>query len=300
MRLLINHRTVYRYAEPAANIVQALRLTPRAADGQSILRWRVDVEADGALRPFTDAHGNRAHMFYADRPLTELAIHVEGEVLTTDTTGVLGAIEEPLPLAVYRRSTALTQPDAALATFAAAVRHEDPLEGAHTLMRAIHERLTFDTDVTHPATDAATAFKLGRGVCQDLSQVMVTAARLLGHPARYVSGHYAAADHPEQEAAHAWAELHLPGLGWVAFDPTHGICAGEGHVRVAVGLDSLDAAPVRGTRRGGGPEELVVTVHGRTAADRPLPERDQADLFQSAAGSLVQRMEGMEQRMGGE
>ncbi len=269
MRLIIDHRTVYRYEEPAAGIVEVLRLTPRPTDGQTILRWRVDVEADGTLLPFEDVHGNRAHMFYADRALTELAIHVEGEVLTTDTAGILGALEEPLPPVIYLRPTRLTAPDAALRALASTLRREDPLEEAHLLMRAVHERLVFDPDVTHPATDAATAFKLGRGVCQDLSQVMVTVARLLGRPARYVSGHYAAPDHPEQEAAHAWTELHLPALGWVGFDPTHCISPGEGHVRVAVGLDSLDAAPVRGSRRGGGAEQLSVVVHGRAVTGVP-------------------------------
>lgn len=281
MRLLIDHRTVYRYEAPATGIVQVLRLTPRPGDGQAILRWRVDVEADGALKPFTDIHGNLAHMFYADGALTEMAIHVEGEVMTTDTAGLVGPADSAMPLGAYLRTTPLTTPDAALATFAQTVRHDRPLDQAHMLMRAIHERIAFDPDVTHAATDAATAFRLGRGVCQDLSQVMVTTARLLGIPARYVSGHYAAPDHPEQEAAHAWAELHLPGLGWVAFDPTHGICAGEGHVRVAAGLDSLDAAPVRGSRRGGGQERLEVLVHGREAREPPAPGPvEMPDLFQ--------------------
>lgn len=279
MQLLIDHRTVYRYEVPAAGIVQVLRLTPQACDSQAILRWRVDVEADGAIKRFSDAHGNLAHMFYADGPIEELAIAVAGEVLTTDTAGVVGAGEDPLPLGVYLRSTPLTSADPALAAFARTLGHDNPLTRAHLLMEAIHERLVFDPDITHSATDAATAFRLGRGVCQDLSQVMVTVARLLGTPARYVSGHFAMPDHPEQEAAHAWAELHLPDLGWVGFDPTHGICASESHVRVAVGLDSLDAAPVRGTRRGGGAEQLSVLVHGRSFGEPAQPHiPDEQDL----------------------
>ncbi|HET9176189.1 MAG TPA: transglutaminase family protein, partial [Pseudolabrys sp.] len=49
-------------------------------------------------------------------------------------------------------------------------------------------------------------------------------------------------------------------LGWVGFDPTNGICTTESHVRVAVGLDYLGAAPVRGARFGGGGETLAVAV----------------------------------------
>ena len=52
----------------------------------------------------------------------------------------------------------------------------------------------------------------------------------------------------------------MPGLGWIGFDPANGICTTEAHVRVAVGLDYLGAAPVRGTRYGGGTETLDVAV----------------------------------------
>ena len=72
-------------------------------------------------------------------------------------------------------------------------------------------------------------------------------------PARYVGGYLKRSDGVVgQEAGHAWAEAFVPDLGWVAFDPTNGISATDAHVRVSVGLDYLGAAPVRGTRHGGG------------------------------------------------
>jgi transglutaminase-like putative cysteine protease len=119
----------------------------------------------------------------------------------------------------------------------------------------------FDTDPTHPATTAAEAFALKRGVCQDLTHVFITAARCLGVPARYVGGHFRRGDGvTDQSAGHAWAEAYVPDLGWVAFDATNGICATDAHVRVAVGLDYLGAAPVRGMRHGGSGETLAVNV----------------------------------------
>src|SRR5262249_60583923 len=93
------------------------------------------------------------------------------------------------------------------------------------------------------------AFALKRGVCQDLTHIFIAAARAIGFPARYVSGYLHRADGVvHQEAGHAWAEAHVSGLGWVAFDPANGICATDAHIRVAAGLDYLGAAPVRGTR----------------------------------------------------
>jgi transglutaminase-like putative cysteine protease len=267
MRLSIDHVTTYRYEAPASGIIQRLRLTPRQTDSQHVHDWRLDFDADGRLFESADSHGNIVHMFYAERPLESLTVHVSGEVTTIETSGVIGVTDERLPLAVYRRPTALTMPDGAIRAFAESVRAETPLAEAHALMLAVHARIAFDVDATEAVTDAATAFGLARGVCQDHSQIFLAAARHLGHPARYVQGHYAMADHPEQEAAHAWAELWVPELGWVTFDPTHGISAGEGHVRVAVGLDSLDAAPLRGARRGGGAETLEVRVHGREVVE---------------------------------
>ena len=98
-------------------------------------------------------------------------------------------------------------------------------------------------------------------MCQDFTHIFVAAARALGIPARYVGGYFHRADGVvAQDAGHAWAEAFVPDLGWVGFDPTNGICPADGHVRVAMGLDYLSAAPVRGTRSGGGAEALTVMV----------------------------------------
>lgn len=276
MQLLIDHVTRYSYSEPAAGIVQLLKLTPRESDCQQIVSWRVDVEADGRLLPARDSHGNLCHRFYADRPVTDLVIHVTGMVITTDCAGIVRAAEDPLPPALYARPTGLTAAGPAIRALAEAHAGRDRLEQLHALMLDIRGRMAFEPGTTDVVTDAETAFRLGRGVCQDFAQIFVAAARSLGVPARYVSGHYAAPNHPEQEAAHAWAEAHVPGLGWVSFDPTHGVSGTEGHVRVAVGLDSLEAAPVRGSRRGGGTESLAVGVHGR-ALDPPRQVQRQAE-----------------------
>jgi transglutaminase-like putative cysteine protease len=268
MQLLIDHITRYTYSAPAAGIVQVLKLTPSDTDCQQVVNWRVDVDVDGRMMPASDPFGNKVHVFYAERAVEVLTLHVTGTVITTDTAGVVRGSNEPLPPILFRRATPLTAVTPAIASLAEGLKREDELATLHALMLGIQGRMQFEPGITEVATDADTALRLGRGVCQDLSQIFVAAARHLGIPARYVSGHYAAPDHPEQEAAHAWAEGFVPGLGWVSFDPTHGVSGTEGHVRVAVGLDSLDAAPVRGSRRGGGIESLAVGVHGRQASSQ--------------------------------
>jgi len=263
MRIRISHETRYHYDTPINGVIQTLRLTPRNHDGHYVVHCRIDVTEDCRLDVHEDAFGNITHTFTAEGPFDELGVQVEGEVDVQDTAGVVRGAIEPFPPSLYLRSTPLTEADQAIADFARETRAqaEDTLPLLHALLGRIQEEIVYDTDPTHTATTAAEAFALKRGVCQDLSHIFIAAARHLDIPARYVGGYFHRADGvTKQEAGHAWAEAYLPAIGWIAFDPTNGICATEAHVRVAVGLDYLGAAPVRGARRGGGTESMAVKV----------------------------------------
>lgn len=270
MRIRISHATTYSYATPPALVTQILRLTPRNHDGQYIVNWRIDLSEDCQLHQHEDAFGNITHAFTAEGLFNELTIAVEGEVETQDSSGILRGTVERFPPQFYLRETALTRSDAAIVEFAEHVRGgggQDALPLLHVMVAALNRDITFDTDPTHAATTAAEAFALRRGVCQDLTHIFISAARVLGLPARYIGGHFHRADGvTSQEAGHAWAEVYVEDLGWVGFDPTNGICTTEAHVRVAAGLDYLGAAPVRGTRFGGQGETLKVDVHVEQAS----------------------------------
>lgn len=264
MRIRIAHTTTYTYDAPPKSVTQVLRLTPRNHDGQYVLNWRIDLSRDCQLHQREGAFGNISHVFTADGPFNELSVTVEGEVDTQDTSGVIRGTVERFPPALYLRDTQLTEADAAIIAFAEDIRDKagaDTLTVLHALLGALNESFTFDTEPTHVGTTAAEAFKLKRGVCQDGTHVFIAAARHLGIPARYIGGHYCRTDETApQEAGHAWAEAYIDKLGWVGFDPTHGLSPTEAHVRVAVGLDYLGAAPVRGSRIGGGSEAMAVAV----------------------------------------
>ncbi|HZO46807.1 MAG TPA: transglutaminase family protein [Xanthobacteraceae bacterium] len=265
MRIRVVHRTTYHYDTPATGVIQMLRLTPRNHDGQYVINWHIDVSADCRLDQHEDAFGNLCHAFTAEGPFNELVVSVEGEVETRDTGGVVSGAVERFPPSLFLRETPLTKPDQGIAAFAAAARAaagDDSLKLLHELLAGLHRDITFDPDPTHSATTAAEAFALKRGVCQDLTHIFIAAARSIGIPARYISGHFHRNDGViDQDAGHAWAEGFVPNLGWVAFDPANGICATDAHVRIAAGLDYLSAAPVRGTRYGGSGETLSVSVH---------------------------------------
>ncbi len=262
MRIRISHATTYHYDTPPAGVTQMLRLTPRNYDGQYVASWRIDLTQDCLLHQHEDAFGNITHAFTADGPFETLTVAVEGEVETLETHGVVSGAVERFPPSLYLRETALTEPDPAIVELAQGARAADTLGTLHKLLSALHAEMTFDTDPTQTTTTAAEAFKLRRGVCQDITHVFIAAARQIGIPARYIGGHFYRADGViAQDAGHAWAEAYVEKLGWVGFDPTNGISATDAHVRVAAGLDYLGAAPVRGTRYGGSGETLKVAVH---------------------------------------
>jgi transglutaminase-like putative cysteine protease len=263
MRIEISHETVYRYVTPARGVIQILRLTPRNHDGQYVEDWRIDMSENCQLDQHEDAFGNITHVFSIDNPISELRVLVEGRVDTQDTNGLVVGTIERFPPSLYLRETPLTWADPAIAEFARLSLRSpgEPLAILHDLLQRLHAEVTFDTAPTQSTTTAAEAFALKRGVCQDLAHIFIAAARSIDIPARYIGGHFHRADGvTAQEAGHAWAEAFVPNLGWVAFDPANGICATDAHIRVAVGLDYLGAAPVRGTRFGGSGEALDVAV----------------------------------------
>jgi transglutaminase-like putative cysteine protease len=272
MRLHISHLTTHRYGTPATGAIQALRVTPRNHDGQFVINWRIDVSSDCRLDQHEDAFGNITHTFTADGPLNELKVLVEGEVETRDTNGVvLGAVER-FPPSLYLRETELTRPDEAVAQMAAAARSEagtDDLKLLHLLLERMHLEAQPDGAQTQESAAAADPPALAQAAYQDFAHAFIAAARCVGIPARCVSGYFRRTDGAaDQDAGHAWAEAHVAGLGWVAFDVANGICATDAHIRVAIGLDYLGASPVRGMHYGGAAETLSVIVRVQQAASQ--------------------------------
>jgi transglutaminase-like putative cysteine protease len=271
MHLIVHYTTRYHYTAPALRLTSLLRLTPCSFDGQNVLDWRIDVNADARLREHRDGYGNHVHMLYVDHPVERLSVEVTGRVLTEDRAGVVAGLPGELPPQVYLRGTPLTELHGSLVTLAHALEHQGgtPLDRLHQLNHRLHSRMKFDAEATAVGTSAADAFEAGHGVCQDYAHIFIAVARALGIPARYVSGHlFRRASDGAQPATHAWAEAHVPDLGWVAFDPTNGIGADDAYVRVASGLDYLGAAPFSGSVQGGGEERLEVSVDVREAQGR--------------------------------
>lgn len=261
MRLSIDHRTRYRFSQPQARIVQLLRLTPSDTDDQTITSWRIDVDCDARLREGRDGFGNRTTMLYADGPIEGIEIAVAGEVLTGEVDGVVRGTAESLPPALFARDTEVTRPDAAIAEFAGKANGGNARTRLEALNAALADRFTLVHDRPEFGLTVADAFARGTATSRDMAQMFISAARTLGIPARYVSGHCltceAGTDRP---TTHGWAEAYVENTGWIGFDPSFARLIDETYVRVAQGLDSTYAAPVAGSRLGFGREWLDVDV----------------------------------------
>ena len=262
MRIRISHETAYAYEPAARSIIQVLRLTPRSFETQYVVRWRISTDVDCILRQGEDSLGNIVHSFSHPGPIDRISVTAEGEIETFNAVGVVRGAVEPLPPEIFLRAAPLAEANGALRKFADSVVGDkrEALDRLHPLMDAIHETMTFDPAPTFPTTTAAEAFALRRGVCQDFAHVFIACSRWLGIPSRYVSGYLVRPDGADQSAGHAWAECHVPDLGWVAFDSANDTCTDEHYVRVAVGFDYQSAAPVRGARAGYGNETLSVSL----------------------------------------
>jgi len=262
MQLTLSHRTVYRYQDPVKYTAQTLRLTPRRDGGQRVLAW--SIHAPGRRAEQVDAHGNITHLLTLEEPHQEIAIVVAGTVEITHSEDVMRNEETLSPLA-YLAPTILTASSEEIA--ALALEH---LEGGDSLRRRVYDlatgicsRVRYRPGTTTVEDPAGAALARGEGVCQDQAHVLIACCRSAGIPARYVSGYLcsgAGADSGET-ASHAWAEVWLSDeKGWHGIDVTHVEPAGRRHCRLAIGRDYLDAAPIRGVRRGGGREVMEVSV----------------------------------------
>ena len=261
MRLSIDHHTIYRFSQPQARVVQLLRVTPTDYAAQTVIDWRIDVDCDARLRTGHDGYGNATTMLYVDGPISEIALTVRGQVLTDDMAGVVNGITETLPPLFYTRTTPQTAVDASITALARSIGSSDSLEQAHALNALVGGAIKIVGGRGKPGRPPTEVLDSGSGSVRDAAHLLVAVARARGFPARIVAGHSLhGPDRGARQSAHYWAEIHVKRVGWVGLDPCSGACPDESYVRVAVGLDGSDVAPVSGTRRGGGIEELDVDV----------------------------------------
>ncbi|MEO3945605.1 transglutaminase family protein [Gorillibacterium sp. CAU 1737] len=284
MKIEINHTTRYTYPEPVTDSVNEVRLTPRTNYRQSCFHHEVQVTPVADLMTYEDYFGNRVHAFSVNRPHQELIIRTRATVVTVDKPQGqdLPVLPRTEQLALLQQEafrdrycefllpTAYTESTEELRSFAA----QHPLEEASDLHRwasrlssTIYEEFTYDPEATNVHTTVGRTLRLKRGVCQDYAHLMIAVCRSMGVPTRYVSGYHFVGDLQGgnadfEQASHAWVEVHIPGTGWLGFDPTNNTEVNWRYVKLGHGRDYPDIVPVKGVYRGS-QGSLDVTVDVR-------------------------------------
>ena len=266
MRYSITHKTNFKFDDAPGAVIQRLHLMPRDFPGQQVIEWHIDVDGGSLELETTDYHGNSVHLCRHDPLSVSITITCHGLVEVDELGGIIGQHDGTVPLAQFLQPTSLSTPGPKLRPLVREMENLQKLgdlsEPAmmHQLSARVRDSIIYTRDVTDVTTTAEQAMEMGAGVCQDHVHAFIAIARQLGFAARYVSGYLMLDDTKIQLASHAWAEVHLDGLGWVGFDISNAISPDNRYIKLATGFDYTDATPVSGVRFGAGSEHLSTRI----------------------------------------
>ena len=285
----VRHTTSFRYEPAVRESVMEVRLQPRSDGEQRCLSFTLDVDPAANIMQYRDFTGNTVHHFDIAGTHTLVKVTAQSAVevqsvpapRTADSGdwADLDALvagndywEMLLPSHFAQSSPPLEQ----LALELGCERRGNPLDLLTEFNEAIYKLFAYVPNSTKVDSPIEEALQARQGVCQDFAHIMIALVRRLKIPCRYVSGYMFHRDDAEKDrslegASHAWIEALVPGLGWIAFDPTNNLVGADRHIRVAIGRDYADVPPTRGVYKGEAQSELSVAVTV-SPADSVAPE----------------------------
>ena len=290
MEFEISHITDYSYQYAAAEAYLEARLTPPDLASQTVKSRRLIVEPAVKLSGYLDYFGNAVDFFslpYRHKTLVvtskveiethaprrpqealDVSINEARQILSGSSADVFDYLQ-PTDIVVKSKES--------LQWARKYLAGQRPLgEALEALNLEVYRQFAYASGSTNNSTPLSTIWEQKKGVCQDFTHVMLSVLRTAGLPARYVCGYIEAVAPPSASAAnpigragrtlvgaiatHAWVEVLVPGVEWVALDPTNKQWCGERHVTVSRGRDFRDATPLRGTFKGTGKQNMKVKV----------------------------------------
>ena len=289
-RFHLHHATEFIYDGPVYESYNEVRLRPIHDDRQSCVSFRLVTLPASRGSSYKDGYGNWIHVSSVLPHHRRLRFEAESVVLVHEAPSLepntmplreLDAIRADLFednfdwLAPSAYVPYL--PELAEISKAAEAACDGTVAGfAQSASDFIHNNFVYQKGATHVNSSVRDSLALRAGVCQDFAHLLLGVVRMRGLPARYVSGYIVSGSsepgNKQEEviggqASHAWAEVFLPGNGWVGFDPTLGKPIELRHIRVAYGRDYGDVPPVRGVYKGRAGQSLSVDVRFRPALD---------------------------------
>ncbi len=277
-KLFVKHRTEFTYTGAASESVNEIRLGPVDGPRQQVEYARIALTPSADVAESTDVWGNRVWWCQIVDDHPRLVVEAESLISMREPTAVSTEQDGPggwtaIQGEAYQEAWAeFLLPSDLVAWSDATRRFADGLivspdggvaSWARQLAAALNCALVYERGATDVTTTVDGVIAAGRGVCQDFAHVFVALCRLRGVAARYVSGWMFEADRDGPVESHAWAEVNVPGIGWVEEDPTHVGEVSDRYVRIACGRDYSDVVPIKGTYLGGRTESMEVSVELR-------------------------------------
>ncbi|MCW6508485.1 transglutaminase family protein [Lichenifustis flavocetrariae] len=306
MRYAVRHVTTYRYGSSVTFAHCTLTLTPRSGQGQVVEDTALTITPRPvAMVRHWSFFGHEVATVQIDTPHRELRIEaasrikvdrcpVESEVIgsikenwteTAQAARAMQSLEAEAP-SHFLFASALVPLADPVTTYVreSLAPGRSAFEAAAEIMRRIYTDFRYAPEATQVSTPLLEAFERRHGVCQDYAHIMIAGLRGVGLAARYVSG-YIRTIPPEgqqrlegADATHAWIDVWCGSeLGWVGFDPTNAILAGNDHIVLATGRDYADVAPVGGVLLGTSNQDIVVNVDVVPLPDETDPEAEPAE-----------------------
>jgi len=284
--LNVRHTTVYRYSRAVALGDHRLMLRPRDSHDLRLIKTNLTISPPATVRWMYDVFGNSVAIasfrdaaaelriesnlvletYAAERPAFEItpdALRYPFIYSADDRIDLGRMLERQYPdsnnrLGAWARSFVRSNPTDTLALLA-------------DLNNGVAAQISYQSRETEGTQTPVETLIRGWGSCRDLAVLFIEAARSLGFGARVVTGYLyrAAADAGPAVGAgttHAWADIYVPGAGWIAYDPTNRTIGGMDLIRVAVTRDIAQAVPISGSFVGPPGSYLGMTVDVAVAA----------------------------------
>lgn len=296
----IHHVTKYEYDRPVKESMNSILIYPFHSADQETLQHDLFITGDPEIFTHTDYWGNKAGSFNLLPPHRELIIESKLLIRTLAPTkpdlpastlvkDLAGLAAQDLHLAELARASSVKALDIMKQYVSALfVNDKNVALVVEDTCRFIFNHFTYIKGITNIETTVDEILEKKAGVCQDFAHVMLELLRMMGIPARYVSGYICPNKNGMrgEGATHAWVEAYIPGYGWAGIDPTNNVWVSNHHVKLAVGRDFSQCSPVKGTFKGPARQSLSVYVSVGYEDGEMFEELTSVQLEKQAAGSV--------------
>ncbi|MEW4925339.1 transglutaminase family protein [Algibacter sp. 2305UL17-15] len=307
----IKHITKYTYSNPVIDGATLTRLHPINDDHQKVISHLISITKNPFLETFIDFYGNRVGTFMVTEPHEELIITSEIEVITKDKLfpddsvsnadqwSELKRIKNTIDFIDFTRHRPFSgSEDISDFILDQKLKTKSPYKAVLELCEYVYNNFEYKAGITDVYTPLEEAWKLKAGVCQDFTNVLLQMVKMLGIPARYVSGYIC----PNNDitrgegATHAWIEAYIPFYGWLGIDPTNNAIANENHVRLAIGRNYDDCSPVKGIFKGTVEAEMQIIVSVKTSKTNKAITLETNKTTTDASNSYKRNIQMMQQQ----